>query len=719
MQTPNRDRRGSGLIISLSVLAMLAIMATSFITLTRLEVRVTTNYADDLRCQLLAQGTLDYFKALLRDDLDRTWGKYENRDTSVGAIGWQWSSTGGTITTIVPGQRTYQYGSPVCNDFWFNPPYKSWTDWGAIFEESIGNQQTFAGATGYSNCVIGRYQFTAGGQSVETDMWIARTLAAWHRNIPGVVVHISHPEAGAEIDFNGDGVPAGGQPYLYNTETGEYNISNGAFWNEERSVTNLYYNTAPFILFSGNTYYYPGKALTGEESTNNLYWRWAAKLGIAHGGYLNLNTAGNLDGADTAYLANMGGLGLRAARTDDEEENYEHKAGPPVSAWVAPPGDPVDLRWRSLAGPKLRSDHLGRIRWRGFANDYEYQTNGAFPYHYDEVAFHPSQISLEKLMHQGTFPWRYTTTGDQDGVDYPTVGRKVDDMNIDRARARQVIAYRRGPDGRVADGTDRYRPGWRRDGATYYKFPSPEHAIDDDRVYGPNEVMEHDHTASHPGTSALAGIFTEGEWHKLKPYVTMWSTDTILRGKIWPGEGPPYTSAQGDWRHFDILKRVNINLVGASGPDGYPGEDGPLKTKWAGYAVAERKRLYYMLVAGMRWSNIPATEAERTHQACQFIASLKDMVDRDTYESYYAAPDLSGAWALGNERHPVINEAQLFCGSANTANWVPMWFHVELYNPMENIPWTPDADEVLNISEYRIKINGHVHRLGDLNDCDN
>ena len=64
------DRRGSGLIVALSVLAMLAIMATSFVTLTRLEVRITTNYVDDLKCELLAKGALNYFKALLRDDLD-------------------------------------------------------------------------------------------------------------------------------------------------------------------------------------------------------------------------------------------------------------------------------------------------------------------------------------------------------------------------------------------------------------------------------------------------------------------------------------------------------------------------------------------------------------------------------------------------------------------------------------------------------------------------
>ena len=95
MRLRTLHQRGSGLIIALAILAMLAIMATSFVTLTRLEGRVTANYVNDLRCELLAKGTLNYFKALLREDLDRTWGKYENRDTAVGAVGWQWSGDGG------------------------------------------------------------------------------------------------------------------------------------------------------------------------------------------------------------------------------------------------------------------------------------------------------------------------------------------------------------------------------------------------------------------------------------------------------------------------------------------------------------------------------------------------------------------------------------------------------------------------------------------------
>ena len=716
MRSQTDRRRGSGLIVSLSVLAMLAIMATSFITLTRLDVRITTNYVDDLRCEMLAKGTLNYFKALLREDLDRTWGKYENRDTAVGAVGWQWSSTGGRIGTNIPGKRTYKYGTALCNDFWFNPPYRAWTDWGNVFADTVGNQQTFVGHTGYSKCVVGLYRFTDGGSTVDAPTWIARTLSAWRNDGSGTIVHVDHPEAGAEIDFNGDGVTRGGQPYLYNPDTGSYSISNSAFWNEEGSATNYYFNTAPFILFSGDSFYFPGRQLTGEGALpGNLWWRWGAKLGIAHGTYMNLNTAGNLDGADANYLDHMGGLNLLAARSEDEAENYEHKDVRPMAWWDTSPADPRDYRWRSYAGPLLRTDHLGRIKWRGYSGEFELVNSGGFPSFYNEVAFHPSQISLEKLVHHGTFPKRYSssTEGNSDGVDYVTVGTKREELGIDRSKARSVIAHRLGPDGRVATGHDRYRTGWRRDGATYYKFASPDAPLGDDRVFGANEVMEHDHSSNHPGTSALASFFTVGEWRKLKPYVTMWSTDTILRGKIYPSEGPPYASP-GDWRHFNILKRVNINLIGATGPEGLPGEDRALKVKWANLAASERTRLYYMLMAGMRWSNIPATEGERRQQACQFIASLKDMVDRDKNESYYVAPDTSGTWALGNERHPVINEVVLYIVKGNSADWEPYSLHFELYNPMENIPWIPDADEVLDIREYRFKLNDRVFRLGDL-----
>jgi hypothetical protein len=191
----------------------------------------------------------------------------------------------------------------------------------------------------------------------------------------------------------------------------------------------------------------------------------------------------------------------------------------------------------------------------------------------------------------------------------------------------------------------------------------------------------------------------------------MWSSDTILRGKIWPTEGPPYTKTEGDWRHIDILKRVNLNMIGAGGPEGLPNEDAKLKQQWLARRDHERDRLYYMLVAALKFTKTDNPE----QKACQFIASLADMVDRDHDETYYEAPDSSGKWALGVEKFPVLNEVVFFSDKdANTPNYALNRFRIELYNPCENIPWIPDADEGFPVDEYFIKINEHVYSLQDL-----
>jgi len=693
---------------------MLAIMATTFITLMRLDVRVTANYLDDCRSEMLARGMLNYFTGILRDDLDRTWGKYANRNAQVGIKGWHY---GGYVNDRVPGINTYQYGTYLCRDVWFNAPYAGqyWQDdFGGLYNSSaLGDRNSVNIQQSFTSTLYTATRFLVRNwDSVNNREYDAyASLNSYYGNPSLVDVDATgrfvskdytqglHPAIGVGVDFDGDGDP---------------------WTNSSTSLSDYYYDPAPFVLYAGQTYLFPGERMTGAAGLpGGACWRWGVKLGVAQSCFLNLNSVGNVDGADTAYLANMGNLSadpnrqLHATRSCDEAD----------SDWAA----------------QNDSQHLGRIAWKGFPGEYEY-AKGGFPRFYDEVSWHPSQISMERLF-----------TREQYGA-----SPAADPLNLQIARdkARRLIRYRwpsgtiNGvPGGKPCDGNDHWRVGWRRDGATYYKFPSPENPMGSDCYFGANEVMEHDHSAWNPQTSAVIRKLTEygtdhgmsykdavtqasKDWRKLKPFVTMWSTDTILRGKIWPTEGwlPWRTNGTpGDWHYMDILKRVNLNMIGAKGPDGIAGEDAALKNVWASKASRERDRLYFMLVAALRFTNtgteVDATRLDdRRHLACQFIASLIDMIDRDQNETYYQAPDGSVAWALGVEKHPVINEVVFYSGSAaNTASYGLNSFRVELYNPMENIPWIPDADEAYDVSNvdglghsYVLRIASHNYNLKDL-----
>ncbi|HUV40111.1 MAG TPA: hypothetical protein VMY39_10875, partial [Planctomycetota bacterium] len=233
---------GSGLILSLAVLAMLAVLATTFVSLSRLDVRVTLNYVDDQSCEMLARGTLNYFKALLRDDLDRTWGKYENRDAQVGMLGRYWN---GLTLNRIPGLNTARYGTPLCNDFWFNAPFKgaSWEgEFGGIYDDdSRGNlnivymQQSFASTIGSSKGVVVRFRDDANNR--DFDAYTCLTLADYDQTYTKLV-YKDHPEAsGTGVDYDGDGSP----------------------WDDPTScLTGFYYDTAPFVLFGGESYFQSG-----------------------------------------------------------------------------------------------------------------------------------------------------------------------------------------------------------------------------------------------------------------------------------------------------------------------------------------------------------------------------------------------------------------------------------------------------------------------------
>ena len=108
-----RHERGSGLILVLGVLALLAVMATTFVTLVSIDARLTSVYRDDVMTEMLAQGVARYAIAVLRDDQDRTLFKYENRDQAVGG------RQPGKIISL-PGRNTdylapeeFRYGIPT------------------------------------------------------------------------------------------------------------------------------------------------------------------------------------------------------------------------------------------------------------------------------------------------------------------------------------------------------------------------------------------------------------------------------------------------------------------------------------------------------------------------------------------------------------------------------------------------------------------------------
>ncbi len=666
------------------MLAMLSVVATTFVMLTRLDVRITQNYVDDQRCDLLAYGLANYFKAVVRDDLDHTWRlpyafRHANRTTGVGFYSKDYGDHSAPRRQI-PGIVEYAWGTPVSNTFWFSAPWTTWgqSGGGGIYAAGIAGgytyndvtQQSFAWSDKFNqaNGFIGRYAEDA---NYECDVWVGLANNARDQNGRHCATNYVNGGALQPIDDDADGVT-----------NPDYD---GAGFSGENSVVYDYlYDSVPLVMQSGKTGFQPGARLTGEAAMpGGTYWRWGVKIGPTHSTYANLNTAGNMDGIDAQWLANMGAGtsgAVGALRAQDEAADTTVDGSP--------------------------NAHLGRIDWNGF------------PPSYDSVMFHPSAVNLERLLHRPNFA----------GV---TGGSLTGDLGLSRDYARKLIRYRMTGDPNYAGvpvpgGGNSYRAGWRRDGASYFKFPSPENPLGKERYYGANEVIEHGHSQDNPATSAVAGILGDDPWRVLRPYVTMWSTDTILRGKIFPGEGGPgmggYTATVGDWRNINILKRVNVNIIGANGqPIGLSGEQTELKARWAAKRGAEQTRLYYMLKAALSWGGFSgATQAwggqtNGPMLACQFIAALSDMVDTDQNETCFIAPDGSGAWGLGYEKHPVINEVAFFSNSgANTANYALFRLRVELYNPSELIPWYPAADQAYDVSQYVLQVGTHYFRLGAL-----
>ena len=710
-----RAEAGSALIIALGILAMLAIMATTFITLTRVNNRLTRVYADDLITEMLASGVENYTLSVLRDDQDRTLYKYENRDTPVGGRGqWQgmarfvWDGTKWVKVTYAPddpnaisdyrmsiGGRNvdywappeHRYGNAASNDVWYHAASDGYPQMG-LYEPSEGHyewaQSSFGGAL---------FDF------VIVDRNDKPILDPADQCRPERYYSYSCPQFNG-LDDDQDGITDPNYQWGRCEDPNCASCAAGQFhWYFPRAASrewgfldDYHYDSTDFLMQGRSCWLHPGGKLTGVfKLPGGLYWRWSAKMGIPEEKYINLNAAGNNELlVGTSRLSNLDGRGLSAYSGDDS------------------------------TGP----NHLGVIAWKGYPGEYMYQ-QGGFNAHYNAVQYSPYQMDPYRLL-----AVNFCLYPDYTG--YPDIVIMYGERRIDPARVQVMtpewVRQRWGADSLPADGRDHWRVGWRRDGASYYKIPSPDNPTGEDYYFGPGEALNHQNEDIVPGTSrvfetmlgAAGGSLNQARMYfgMARGYLSTYGSDTILRGKIWPEEGPlpwrPPGIQPGDWRHMDILRKVNLNMIGASGPEGLPGEDINLKTQWRGMRDRERDRLYFMLKAYLHFTNTPLPE----HEACQLIASLADMIDRDQNETYYAAPDTSGAWALGVERQPVINEAALFLRkNTNPPNpqGYDMDLRVELCNPMENIPWIADADEAFDISDYVVMIGSHPYRVGNLN----
>ena len=683
--TKRPEQRGSGLILALGILAMMAIMATTFVTLMRINTQLSRIYADDAAAELLAQGVVNYTLAVLRDDQDRSLFKYENRDQAVGGRGsWQGMSSYDpsdpkAVTDFhmsLPGRNTdwwaptaKRYATGPSNDVWFHCASDGYVEVG-LYDSQAGHREG------------SQASFGGGGQDF-TIVDRNDTPVGWHNHVEQAkperyYAYVSGNFNGVDDDCDGITDPN----YRWDGVEGSWFFPPEAS-DECNALTRYHYDQTQFLTYGRSCYLHPGGKLTGDfRMTGGAFWRWAAKIGIPEERYMNLNAIGNNEMAvgGSGRLNNLDGRGLQAFRGDTS----------------------------------ARADHLGMLSWRGYAGEYVH-TVGGFDYAYNAVQYSPYQLDAYRLLTVGysDFPTNPTD---------PTSSSTGAILSQARTAAMtdRWIRDRWGADSLPADGTPKWRVGWRKDGATYHKIPSPDNPLGDDHYFGASEALNHQNEDIIPGTSrifssmvnAAGGNINEArmDYGRSRAYASTYGCDTILRGKIWPSEGRPYTSSAGDWRHINILRKVNLNMLGASGPENLPDEDRALKLSWRSKRSLEQERLYYMLKAMLTWTGTPEPE----HEACQLVASLSDMVDRDHDESYYGAPDGSGAWALGVEKHPVINEIGIHLANARRSDYSFGRMRVELYNPAENIPWVPDSEEAYDVSNYVLRIGTHNYRVGDL-----
>ena len=732
--------RGSALLLALGVLALLAVMATTFVTMTRMESKLNARYTDDVQCEMLAKGLLEYVRGILADDLDRSMkilpsmnptgpgpqvaAKYENRDTTAPYIDGYFQfqnrlaglntddnvvNTDETLADTFSGltRLGLRLGIPPSNDFWLGTHKNSGELTGTYYAVNTW-------ATDYAGQVGSFYCWYDEPRRITAPLiWLADRGTTYNvdNNGVGYDIWVTLNQNGIDDDQNGVTDPGWGQG------------SDGSLWQ--------YYDTCTaFLAPMDQCGYLQGPMFTGAyELPGGAYWRASLNVGMPQGTFYDINVTGNMEKLTPDCPARMNPTGT----------------GPGMDGQglrVVPAGRYHWQQDMSTGNPQIDATNYGSglagLSFQGYAGETAFPTVG-----YDTVYYSPLQTSLRDMLYDALLNGNAPAS-----MASATQG-------LPDTWAESIIRARYGGNMLAAGGDPRYRPGWRADGASFFVIPSPDAAQSGDTYYGPEEMLDRitparmAGTAGSPASSRLFNVarcnvfqaqpdpVTSAEWASMliRGRLSVMGKDNILRGKIWFTEKhgqyangqndsnlgiyqvPAAMRTEGEWRNISILKRVNLNILGArdstyafrtdgtlgGGPNyrDFPtSEVAALKQRWILKQQYEQDRCFYMLKGALKWYGW--TDVNAAKGACQLIATLADMIDRDQDETVYTAPDGSGAVGYGCERFPVINEIGLEIN--NNVMDANFRFRVELFNPTENIPWLPDKMEAIDLTRYKLRV---------------
>ena len=333
--------RASALLVTLGVLALLAIMGTTFVTMTRMNSRLNIHYVDGVQCEMLARGLLEYIRGILADDLDRSMKvlvddpkrprilhRYENRETSAPFIGnYNFSNMMVGMNTddnrrntderyadtFIKGTKArwgLRLGIPPSNDFWIPMGYDA-RSLVNVWSGAMSVSWQHHGQTGSFYCSGNEVRRILGPLTWGSVIRVTRMPLVWDPE-RGTWAYDEH-YATVTIDTGGaaydvwvtmcqNGIndnpwqdnytdPYAGQPGL----------------NEEKAMWSTYYDTTnAFITPGGPSTYLHGPYFTGDEGLpGGRYWRTAVKIGMPEGMWWNINMVGNFEKNQTDYLNNM------------------------------------------------------------------------------------------------------------------------------------------------------------------------------------------------------------------------------------------------------------------------------------------------------------------------------------------------------------------------------------------------------------------------------